>query len=464
MTDLRQCESDFARALHRLERYTKFADILAETSEGRTVSADSKSTTPTPRPRLSGAVLRAWGGGRWVEVATSALDGPSIARAAESLGDQLAKAGSGPDPPGTPSSMRREWSQRPSKPMRDLSLEEVTRRVHEALGWAKEVDGIRECQARIMWGDEERFYVSSAGARCYQLLPRVLTALAAIAMESGRVELDFLSDGGLGGSERLEALNPERVRETGRNAVELLHASTPPAGEMAVILDPSTSGTFAHESFGHGTEADQFVRERSYLKPLLGTTLGPELLTIADDGSFPNAWGTIYVDDEGNPGRKTVLVDHGRFVSALYDIESATRLKARPTGNARRADFLSRLFVRMTNTYVEPGDWTLEELVREAKNGVLLERATSGIEDPQGGQMQLKVKKGRRIENGKLTDRVTSMALSGKVLDFLKATRGVSRASDFKVDPGFCGKGHTDLLPVASGGPYLLSTAIVGPA
>ena len=155
--------------------------------------------------------------------------------------------------------------------------------------------------------------------------------------------------------------------------------------------------------------------------------MGPESLTIVDEGSYPGAWGTVYCDDEGNPGRKTVLVDRGRFIGGLHDRETAAALHASVTGNARRADFLSRLFVRMTNTYVEPGDWTLEELVREVKHGVLMEHATSGIEDPQGGQMQIKVKKGRRIENGQLIDRVTSMALSGKVLDVLKAIRGMSR-------------------------------------
>ena len=96
---------------------------------------------------------------------------------------------------------------------------------------------------------------------------------------------------------------------------------------------------------------------------------------------------------------------------------------------------------------------------------MLLEHGTSGIEDPLGGQMQLKVNLGHRIENGKLTELVGSMALSGKVLDFLKASRGVGKADGrLEITPGFCGKGHSDYLPVGSGGVYFLSRAIVGPA
>jgi TldD protein len=118
----------------------------------------------------------------------------------------------------------------------------------------------------------------------------------------------------------------------------------------------------------------------------------------------------------------------------------------------------------MTNTFVEPGDWTLDELVKEAKNGLLLQNCTSGIEDPLGGQMQIKVKKARRIVNGELGAVGPSMALSGKVLEFLKGIRGVGKADEFEISPGYCGKGHTDLIPAGTGGTYLLSHALVGPA
>jgi TldD protein len=232
---------------------------------------------------------------------------------------------------------------------------------------------------------------------------------------------------------------------------------------MAVVLDPSTTGTFAHESFGHGTEADQILRDRSYLKPLLGETLAPEILTLVDDGSVPDAWGTVYFDDEGFPTRRTTIIDRGRFVEVLHDRETAAALGRKPTANARRADYLSRTFVRMTNTMIAPGDMTTEELVQEARSGVLLESCTSGIEDPLGGQMQIKVKRGRRIESGRLTDTVTSMTLSGRVLDTLRSVRGVGRREEFAFEPGYCGKGHTDLLPVSTGGPYLLTEAVVGP-
>ncbi len=464
MRDLRALESDLLHALQRLERITKFADVLVEASEGEGIRIERKAVTPSRQPTLRGAVFRAWAGERWAEVATSSLDALAISRTVEALERVVSKATRSPDPPGEANTARKEWIDRPARPMRDVPFEETISLAKDAQAWAMGVPGVHDCQVSIAWSEEERFYLNTAGARCYQVLPRVHGLVVPLAMEGGRVEFDALIDGGLGGRERLDFLRPETVAQFGRNATELLHAAAPPTGEMEVLLDPSTTGTLAHESFGHGTEADQFVRDRSYLKPILGSVVGPEFLTIVDDGAYPGGWGTIPSDDEGHPGQRTVLVDRGRFVGGLHDRETAAAFHVPATGNARRADFLSRLFVRMTNTYVEPGDWSLEELVRETKDGILMERATSGIEDPQGGQMQLKVKKGHRIVHGERKELVTSMALSGKVLDVLRAVRGVSHRPDFEISPGFCGKGQTDLLPVGSGGTYLLTTAIVGPA
>jgi TldD protein len=463
-SDLRAFEAELLRGLSSLERHTRFVEVLAERSGGTVLSLDSRSITPSRDPRMMGAVFRAWGHGRWVEAATSSLDAPSVTSATEALSGMLAGGGSNSGPPGVSSTAKYEWVDRPTHPVTTMDTPEAIALARDALGWAKQVPGVQECSVLLGWNLEERFYLNTTGARVYHKLDRVRANVVPLARENGKTEFDLLAVGAVGGREVYDFITEESVKEAAKNATIALHAGTPPTGEMEVLLDPSTSGTFAHESFGHGTEADQFLRNRSYLKPLLGATVGPSFLTLADDGAYPGGWGTIFSDDEGHQCQKTLLVDHGKFVGALHDRETAAAFHVPATGNTRRSDFLSRAFVRMTNTYVEPGDWKFEELVREVKHGVLMERATSGIEDPQGGQMQLKVKKGRRIENGQLGEVVSSMALSGKVLDFLKAIRGVSGESDFKIDPGYCGKGQSDLLPAGTGGTYLLSTAVVGPA
>lgn len=464
MVELRDHEGNVTAALARLGRRVAFADVLAERTVGTSVRLDSKATTLGREPRLQGAIFRVWDGERWVEAATSAFDAPSLGAAVESLERTAAKGPQHRPVPGDSATLRKEWSMDAPRPMREMPVEEILALARDVRDWAKSHAGVHDAQTSISWEDDERLYLNTAGARCFSRVSRTRAGMLVLAVENGRVELDFDSHGGVGGREVLDFLTQEEAAKLAAGAKAMLAAREAPTGTMTVLLDPGVTGLFAHESFGHGTEADQFVRDRSYLRPILGQEVGPPELTIADDGAFPGGWGSIYCDDEGHPGQKTVLVDHGRFVAALHDRDSAAALGAQPTGNTRRADFLSRAFVRMTNTYVEPGDWTLDELLAEAKDGVYLERGTSGIEDPLGGQMQLKVKRGRRIEHGKLGPLVGSMALSGRVLEFLRAIRGVGRTDRMSIEPGYCGKGQTDLLPVGTGGVHLLSTAIVGPA
>lgn len=464
MEGLRTLEVNLLRTLATLERRGVFAEILAERSWGEGTRVNRRAVSSRCDPRLQGAVLRCWTGERWVEAATSSLEPAPLAEMAGECESSLSAGSGRSTPPGVSSTTVLDRATSPAHPASELGSDEMIALSKDVLRWAMEVPEVRDTEVEIHWAEEERAYLNSAGARAYQRLSRVVSVVIPLAFENGTVESDVQVRGGLGGRELLSSLTEEAVRAAAERARSLLGAGRPPAGEMPVLLDPSVAGVFAHESFGHGTEADQFLRDRSYLKARLGSIVGPEALTIVDDGSLPGAWGSLYFDDEGHPGHRTPLVENGRFVGALHDRETAAALHAVPTGNTRRADFLSRAYVRMTNTFVGPGTWSLEELLQEAKNGVLLEAAQSGIEDPLGGQMQIKVHRGHRIVNGELGELVRSMALSGKVLDFLNGIRGIGREGDLTMLPGSCGKGYTDLLPVSDGGEYVLSNAVVGPA
>ena len=464
MSALQDQEGALESALKRLAKRLPFAEVMAEGGTGVDVWVDTKSVTYSPHPHLRGAVFRVWTGQRWAEAGASEFQPEQIERAVDHLEREAGRGAGSAPPPGESATTRGSWTARAKKPLRDLGPEGSIALAKEMLGWAKAVPGVGEATVGLRGEGSERLYLNSVGARCLQSVERTWALVLPIAIENGRIATDRWTRGGLGGLELAPDLNEAAVRAAAQATVDLLHAKAAPAGMTDVLLDPGVTGTFAHESFGHGTEADQFVRDRSYLRPLLGQMVGPEILTIVDDGTFPSGWGSIFCDDEGHPAQKTPLIDHGRFVGALHDRETASVLGTKATANTRRSDFRSRPFVRMTNTYVAPGDQSFEELVKDVRDGILLEHWTSGIEDPLGGQMQIKVRKGHRIEHGKITDLVGAMALSGKVLEFLRAIRGVARQDRIEIEPGTCGKGHSDYLPVGSGGSYLLSRAIVGPA
>ncbi|HEY1197707.1 MAG TPA: TldD/PmbA family protein [Thermoplasmata archaeon] len=464
MGELSDAEGHLYDSVGRLAERGPFVEVLAEAATGLSAHYDGHTTTFQTPSRIRGAVFRAWTGTGWTEVSVSGLDAPSLRFAEGMIERVLSHRPAHDSPPGVSSTARLEKVTPTARPMRDMAEEEMGTLARDVFSWTTGVPDIHETQVQISWRQDERLYLNSAAARCLQGICRVRGAVLPVAMENGRVESDRFVHGGVGGREVLDALTPENARKAAESARDLLRAKAPPAGKLPVLLSPSLTGYFAHESFGHGAEADQFVRNRSYLQPMLGQVLAPEILTIVDNGAYPGAWSEIYCDDEGHPAQRTVLVDHGRFTGALHDRDTAAALGTLPTGNTRRSDFLSRAYVRMTNTYVEPGESSFDELVQEARNGVLLESGSAGIEDPQGGQIQIKARKGHLIENGKVTDLVSSMALSGRVLEFLTLIRGVSGKQDFALDTGACGKGRTDLLPNSAGGPYLLSSAVVGRA
>ncbi len=464
VADLRDLEEEFGRVLRLLEPNTPFAEILAQTHTGTSARISAAGPSVERTPMLAGAAIRAWAGDHWAEVATGELTGHALAGAARALGRTLSKRSAGAAPGIVAASRRREVHE-VARAVGGLGPEELGDRARQYRKWALDVPGLADAQAFVTVSDDSRLYLNTAGAFQYQVVPRVGASVAAVAIENGRVEHDWIRLGGMGGEEILDPVTESRVRGAAEGAKALLRAKSPPTGPLTVVLDPTTSGVLAHESFGHGTEADQFLRGRSYLQPLRGTIVGPETLSIVDDGAFTGGWGSMYFDDEGTPTRSNYLVQHGRFVGILHDRTTAAAFDTEPTGNARRADFLSRLWVRMTNTYVVPGDLTIEEILDEANGGVLLEQPTSGMEDPLGGRMQIKVLRGYRIEHGERTELVSSMALSGRVLDVLRSVRGVSRVDRLIMDGlSYCGKGHGDYVPAGSGGPYLLTEAIVGPA
>ncbi|MFZ0892749.1 MAG: TldD/PmbA family protein [Thermoplasmata archaeon] len=464
MSSLVDIEDDLTRALARLSGRVRFAEVMAQRTDGEELRFSRRSKLVQARPQLTGAVFRAWVGDHWVEAASSGLDRRTFDSSSAEIASQAARASTRPSPPGESAQGTAERVTESPRPMADLPTEERVALATQYQEWALSVPGIVDVAVALIDSRDERLYTSTAGARRYQRISRVSASVTPIAIENGRIEYDYASIGGIGGQEILTPMTEERIITVAREAKALLSAESPPSGKMAVLLDPQTSGIVAHESFGHGTEADQFVRDRSYLRPLLGKNLGPPGVTIVDDGSYPGAWGSIYFDDEGHPGQRTVLVHDGHFVRALQDRTTAAAFQTEATGNTRRASFLSRPFVRMTNTFFESGDWSLEELLEEMGEGIVLEHATSGIEDPLGGNMQCRLKKGHLVKGGRVGPLVSSMALSGRVLEFLAAIRGVGKKDYFEMRPGSCGKGFTDVLPAATGGTYVLSELVVGRA
>jgi TldD protein len=223
------------------------------------------------------------------------------------------------------------------------------------------------------------------------------------------------------------------------------------------------AGLIAHESFGHGLEADQVLRDRSYLKKHLNRQVATDICTIYDTPSYENQLGSYFFDDEGIKAGNNVLVEDGILKNYIYDRRSASEFSAKPQGNGRRESFAHLVNPRMTNTYFGPGDYNLDDMISEIANGVILYHGYFGMEDPLGGGMQCTSKKAYLIEKGQRTKILKATALSGAVLDLLKNIDAASKDA-IRLDGGTCGKGSEDLVPVTTGGVFLrANNALISP-
>lgn len=344
----------------------------------------------------------------------------------------------------------------------DISIDEKIKTVRNTFGRLMKNKTIVNASAVLAHANNETLFMNTEGSDLRQVLPFFRFSMSAIAKEGKRIEYDYFLLQKQGGYELFTSLDlDQEINNVVNSSIELLKAKVLRGGVHDIIVDPDVSGVIAHESFGHGCEADQVLRDRSYLARLLGKKIISELVSLHDNSSLTGERGYFLFDDEGIKSSDTVIVKNGVLNHFLHDRQSAIFMNSNVTGNARAQDFSRKVFVRMSNTYIEPGDWKHDELVEDTDKGFYLIKALTGMEDPLGGNLQLVTHKVREIKNGELGQLYKGVGISGKVLEFLSNVDAVT--DDFDMRGSGCGKGHEDYVPVSSGGPYMrVRKAIIG--
>jgi TldD protein len=285
--------------------------------------------------------------------------------------------------------------------------------------------------------------------------------LVPIYRRDGITRYTVQSFSGLGG-EKLIAGMEESLADTLQEGALLLDAGQVMPGEYEVILSPEVAGLLAHEAFGHGVETDMFVKNRARAQEYLDRAVGSPLVTMHDGARAAEEVSSYYFDDEGTLGQDTTIIAGGILQRGISDLLSALQLGSPPTGNGRRESFERKAYARMTNTFFAPGPDRLEDMIASLKHGYLLEKFTSGMEDPKNWGIQCVILYGREIRNGEFTGkRVSPVIMTGYVPDLLGSISMVSGDLGLK-GSGMCGKGHKEYAKTASGGPYIKAKARLG--
>jgi TldD protein len=344
---------------------------------------------------------------------------------------------------------------------RDVALEEKVRVAGE---YNKSILCSKKIQtSQVDYSDtyRRRYYLNSDGADIVEETCYCGISFLAFAKNGTNIQVRRKSVARTRGFNTVRNLEGE-VEQTIKDAIDLLSAEKVNAGVYTVVVDPLLAGIFAHEAFGHLSEAD-FVDENKKMQSImkLGTQFGDRGLSIVDDATLRGARGFYRYDDEGVPARKTYLIRNGILVGRLHTRETAGKMSEHSTGNARAITYRYAPIPRMSNTYIEKGGSSFEELISGIDNGIYALGAL-------GGQTQLEMftfssAKAYVIRNGKIGKMVRDVVLSGNVFEILRAIDGIG--NDMQIHGGLsgCGKGEQFPLPVGHGGPHIrIRNVVIG--
>ncbi|MGC8628879.1 MAG: TldD/PmbA family protein [Candidatus Micrarchaeia archaeon] len=307
------------------------------------------------------------------------------------------------------------------------------------------------------------YYINSQGSSIRATLPYVGSFIRFVVGKGQAMRVRYMQFGGVGGYELFNTTGFGRILtdEVNRLSDVALHGVSLSNSELKsiknIVISSEISGIAVHESVGHPSEADRiFGREAaqagtSYLSQNLGMQIGSEQVTIIDDPTINHAFGFFLYDDEGVKTRPKKLVEKGVQKELLLNREYAYMLNTKSNGSARSDSYSNEPIIRMSNTYLQRGDASFDELVSEAKNGIFIRSFTEWNIDDTRSFARYQGNEAYLIKNGDIDKPVKNFVLEKKTRDLWHAVKLVGK--DFQLWLGTCGKGEPSQgVPVTMGG------------
>ncbi len=311
---------------------------------------------------------------------------------------------------------------------------------------------------------QSKHILTSEGSKVSSQIPRILIFMAFTALHNGKILQDMEQIGGSGGWELIEKEDPlalanNMVASLSRS---LLEGEKSPTGVMDVVLGGDVVGLAVHESVGHPYEADRILgREaaqagESFIsREMLGSRIGSEMDTVIDDPTINGSYGYYLYDDEGVKARPRYLIKNGVINEFLHNRETAATFGIKSNASARASNYNREPIIRMANTYMAPGDMSLEELIEQVSHGIYMKKFMEWNIDDRRYNMRFVGSEAYLIKSGRLEKPVLKPILEITTPSFHKCIAGVGKNLIFKA--ATCGKSDpAQGVPVWTGGPDIL--------
>ena len=434
----------------------EFAEIRVEEREALSINMTNGQVSNCNRSRSKGAVVRCLVKGAW---GVAICDGVQEIKATLKKATEAARAAA----IRIPKDQRIKLAElepiqdQVSIPLiedpRQVPLKDKLELLHETTAALREANSDL---ARVAVGYSDRlrkmWLVNSEGTAIYQERPLIGYRI------NGYVQQDHLQ------LRAYEALSLPKGFEVCRNRQDMItlvadrcralkDSIAPPSAELPVVMNHEMAGLFAHEAFGHLCEADNVHRDEHLREVMrLGKRFGSDKISIGDDSSAPGLRATHRYDDEGVPTRKNYLLKDGLLVGRMHNRETAGALGEQLTGNGRAINYRHTPIVRMTNTFIEPGTSSFEEMISDIPLGLYVCGHMGGSTTKE--QFIFNGSYGYMIRHGKLAEMVRTPTLTGNVFQTLNDIDAIGK-NQLWHELGFCGKAGQRGHPTSKGCPHI---------
>ncbi|EPG0369892.1 TldD/PmbA family protein [Photobacterium damselae] len=260
----------------------------------------------------------------------------------------------------------------------------------------------------------------------------------AIAQNGAEQSSGYEAPGALTGWEFHHKVDPEQLgQDVAKQAMVKLFADACPSGEMPVIIGNGFGGVIFHEACGHLLETTSVAKKASVFHDKMGEMIANSAVNAVDDGTLVNEWGSINIDDEGVETQRTQLIKEGQLTGFMVDKMGGLKTSYASTGSGRRESYKYAPTSRMRNTFIEPGNSSLDEMLAGVERGIYAKKMGGGSVQPGTGEFNFSVQEAYLIENGKITKPLKSATLISTGPKVLKEISMVG--SDFELAAGMCG-------------------------
>ena len=319
-------------------------------------------------------------------------------------------------------------------------------------------EAIRQVSAGLGDTDRQILVANSDGLYVQDRQSRLRMTVAAVAEINGQTQTGTFTPGSRLGLEFFRQRDPRQAGiRAAEQAVTMAGADYCPAGVMPVAIENGFGGVIFHEACGHSLEAAAVAYGRSQFVGKLGQQIANPKVTAIDDGTIPNGWGSINIDDEGHAAQRNVLIENGVLRSYMIDRFNARRMGMDPTGNGRRESYAYTPTSRMTNTFIAPGTDKNEDIIASMELGLYARDMGGGSVNPVTGEFNFSVSEGYMVRNGKICEPVRGASLVGKGSDVLMNIDMVG--TDLDMGQGICGA-SSGSVPTNVGQPLIRVSSI----